>query len=353
VSPSAGETGKGHEEAGFFDTLRRAALTSIPVLSALVFVIVSIKVFRASMMETTTTVAIVSSANAIALLKGVILTLLPGFLAGLAALAIWWWAGVLPERLDEANVRRDAAKALGSAQAVFAWAMLVMAFFTVWWPVFLILVAPVLAITVALAVLWARGPRRSPASTRQTVLLSVVPAVLVLLVLASLAAAGTAGWAACLVLGVLLVVILEAAAFGWCTSSADLRLRETMRVFGLLAAAVFVGILTLEASVWLPLRLVTFVAAQGPVLKQNQPPLPKRVAAYVLNRDGESVSLLLEHPRAVVEIASSAVEGSMPLCVPPESTHRVLTLRASQVLGIDADPHSPYDVCPGLKQKGL
>jgi hypothetical protein len=352
MSTSADETTKQAEkDDGFFESLRGAVLTSIPALSALVFVVVSVKVFRASMMETTTTVAIVSSADALTLLKGVILTLLPGFLAGLAALAIWWWAAVLPERLDEENVRNDAAEALGSAQAVFAWAMLVMAFFTIWWPVFLILVAPVLAITVVLATRWARGPRPRPVSKGVTAALFVVPPALLLVVLGTLAAAGVVGWAASVVLGVLLVVVAEAAAFGWCSSSVDLHLRGTMRVFGLLAAAVFVGILTLESSVWLPLRRITFVGDHGPVVKQTQ--LPKQVAGYVLSSDANGVSLLLDHPRAVVELPPSAVEGSMPLCVPPESRHRVLTVRASQVLGIDADPHSPYGECPGVKKKSL
>jgi len=74
---------------GFFDTLRGAILSSIPALSALVFVVVAVKVFRASYMETTTTVSIVSNADPFQLLKGVILTLLPGFLAALVAAAVW------------------------------------------------------------------------------------------------------------------------------------------------------------------------------------------------------------------------------------------------------------------------
>ena len=53
----------------FFDTLRGAVLSSVPALTALVFVVVAVKVFRASMMETTTTVAIVTNADLFALLK--------------------------------------------------------------------------------------------------------------------------------------------------------------------------------------------------------------------------------------------------------------------------------------------
>jgi hypothetical protein len=43
----------------------------------------------------------------------------------------------------------------------------------------------------------------------------------------------------------------------------------------------------------------------------------------------------------------------MPLCVPPESSGRILTLRPSQVLGIDRDPLSPYGTCPGVKRRKL
>ena len=131
------------DDKTFFDTIRTTLLTSVPVLSALIFVVVSVKVFRAALMDTTTTVAIVSTADVVALLKGVILTLLPGFLAALTAAAIWWWAGVLPARLDRAH--RDAAqRGLFSPQALWAWAMIVTAFFTVWWPIFLVLLVPVL-----------------------------------------------------------------------------------------------------------------------------------------------------------------------------------------------------------------
>src|SRR5262249_14997601 len=96
------------EIKSFFDTLRGALFASIPALSVLVFIVVAVKVFRASRMETTTTVAIVSTADVVALLKGVILTLLPGFLAALTAAAIWWWAGVIPEHAEGADPRRAA-----------------------------------------------------------------------------------------------------------------------------------------------------------------------------------------------------------------------------------------------------
>jgi hypothetical protein len=77
------------------------------------------------------------------------------------------------------------------------------------------------------------------------------------------------------------------------------------------------------------------------------------VAGYVLSSDDKGTSLLLDSPRAVVQVGPRRVAKSMPLCVPPESSGRILTLRASQVLGIDPDPHSPYGTCPGVKRKKI
>jgi hypothetical protein len=349
------------EVNGFFETLRGAVLTSIPAMSALVFVIVAVKVFRASMMEITTTVAIVSTADVIALLKGVILTLLPGFLAGLTAVSIWWWAAVLPTRFDalssgasgESNeltkAREEASRGLFSAQAIFAWAMLVMAFFTIWWPVFLVLLVPALATTAALLVQIV-PPLPSGASGVWRLMVAVLLALLVIAAVLVLTLMVGITWLGVVVLLVPLVVILAALGFGRSQKRHVIPLRAPMRVFGLVAAAVFVGILTLEPSVWLPLRTITFVGTP-PVLKGQ--PLNRQVAAYVLSSDEDSVSLLLNDPRAVIEVKLGDVAPAMPLCVPPEASGRIVTLRASQLLRLDADPHSPYGTCPGVEKKRL
>jgi hypothetical protein len=330
----------------FFDTLRGAILTSIPALSALVFVIVAVKVFRASMMETTTTVAIVSTANAVALLKGVILTLLPGFLAGLVAVSIWWWGGVLPRYYSRSAIQR----ALFSPQAGFAWAMVVTAFFTIWWPVFLLLLVPVLASTTVLGVRWWRDRKERRISRGRLAAELVVVSLLIAALLVVLLLETGLEWPAFVVLLVPLVVLAASFDYGWSRRKPPLRLRATLRVFGLVAAAVFVGILTLEPSVWLPLRKITFVGPT-PVVKSTR--LPRHVAGYVLSSDDKGTSLLLDSPRAVVQVGPRRVAKSMPLCVPPESSGRILTLRASQVLGIDPDPHSPYGTCPGVKRKKI
>lgn len=333
--------------AGFFDTIRGAILTSIPALAALVFVVVSVKVFRASRMETTTTVAIVSNADDFQLLKGIVLTLLPGFLAGLTAAAIWWWGEVLPERLEGPQARKDAERALFSPQAVWAWAMVAMAFFTIWWPVFLVLFAPVLATTAALVpvALGASGV------SRRTVVIVRVAYILAAVALVLAAAADAISWASLAVALVPLIVLPEAALFGLRPRARGaVPLRRTLKAFGLAAAAVFIGVLTLSTTVWLPLRKVTFTGTP-PTLKTGQ--LPQEVAAYVLSSDDTGTSLLLHDPRIVVDLPKGQVEREMPLCVPPESKYRVVTTRASQVLGLDADPHSPYQTCPQIAQRLL
>ena len=331
----------------FFDTVRGAIVSSIPALTALVFVVVSVKVFRASRMETTTTVAIVSNADPFQLLKGIILTLLPGFLAALAAVAVWWWGGILPQRLDDENALEDARRGLFSPQAVWAWAMMVMAFFTIWWPVFLVLLVPVLATTGALVPVALGASGISLRTTR--IVRGVVAVAAVALLIAALV--GAMSWASFVILLVPLVVLPEAVLYGLRPHErATLPVSRTLRVFGLVAAAAFIGILTLSPSVWLPLRQITFIG-DPPALKNG--PLPQKVAAYVLSSDDKGSSLLLEEPRAVVDVTTAQIERDQPLCVPPESRLRVLTTRASQVLGIDIDPHSPYQTCPQIEQRLL
>ena len=330
----------------FFDTLRGAILASIPALSALVFVVVAVKVFRASFMETTTTVSIVSNADPFQLLKGIVLTLLPGFLAALVAASVWWWGGILPARLDEEDAPEDARRGLFSPQAVWAWAMAVTAFFTIWWPVFLVLLVPVLAVTGALVpvALHRSGTSRSAA----TVVRACVAVAAVALLITTLA--GAIPRTAFVIVLVPLLVLPEAVLYGLRPHErATLPLSRTLRVFGLVAAAAFIGLLTLSPSVWLPLRQIEFTGAP-PALKNGQ--LPTKVAAYVLSSDDDRMSLLIDDPRAVVDVRDGQVKDDMPLCVPEESSLRELTTRASQELGLDVDPHSPYPTCKTEPEPG-
>lgn len=278
---------------GFLDTLRHGVISGVPALSAVVFVIVAVKVFRAAGMETTTTVAVVSTADVVALLKGVVLTLLPGFLTGLTAVSMWWWADALHACVGPGEarpqVRAAAVRALISPQAALAWAFLVMAFFTVSWTVLLVLLVPMAWATVALlSDIRGQGPLQ----------------------------------------------LRTAQAGRW------------LKGLGLGATVVTIGYLTLAPTVWLPLRTVTVRPGHTVTLAGRQ--LPQQFAAYVLKQDEAGVSLLLATPRAVVQVDPADVEPAMPLCVTPEAPTRQFYLRASQVLGIDADNHSPYGLCPEL-----
>jgi hypothetical protein len=287
----------------FLETLQSSVLTSIPVLSAVVFIIVTIKVFRVSGMETTTTVAIVSQADAFELLKGVILTLLPAFLEAITAASLWAWARVLPRhdpavghpqlRLrgsdeEEARSAREAARgALLSREAGVAWAFTAITFFTITWVVFLGFLLAVVATTVVLARAWRSGtpPGRKPEGLR---------------------------------------VFLMAASF--------------------VVAAGSIGSLMLASAPWLPLRAVSVAPNHTLVLKNAE--LPRKVGAYVLKRDDKGTSLLIDHPRAVLEVGPGVLESDMPLCVPSPGSGRWYKIRASQVLGPDSNVPSPYPECP-------
>jgi hypothetical protein len=263
--------------------LEGGLLTSIPVLSALVFVIVAIKVFRVSGMETTTTVSIISKAETFALFRGVIVTLLPGFLEALTAASIWWWAAVLPRRGEA--IQATARSALFSREAAVAWILTVTMFFTIAWPVFLFFFVPV---TITTVVLYCTGYHSKA--------------------------------------GELII-----------------RMRMILRIVALTVGAVSLGLLTLTSTPWLPLQTITVRSNRS--LTLDHQPLPHKFAAYVLSSNDHGSTLLVDHPRAVIEVSRDDIEPAMPLCVPHE-TRRAWKIRASQVVGIDANVKSPYAECP-------
>ena len=283
------------EKSDLFGTLRGTIATSIPALSALVFIVVAVKVFRVSGMEATTTVAIVSNADTVALLKGVILTLLPGFLAALTATSLWWWAGVLPAQGRADQRKKGAAEALSSPQAVLAWALMAMAFFTVPWTVFFLLFIPFVVTVGALVAQWR-------------------------------------GW----------WNVDEGVSLPW---------RNVLRVVALAAAAISIGYLTLSRTPWLPLRQITLVPKQKAVHLRKET-LPRMFGAYVLSSDDKGTSLLVDTPRAVVQLRSNAIIPNTPLCIPKpkHGLSRYIQLRATQVLHIEPDRGSPYPDC--ITKKG-
>lgn len=275
-----------HGDIRFFDTLRGAIFSSIPALSVLIFVIAAIKVFRVSGMEATTTVAIVSAADPLQLLKGVVLTLLPGFLTAVSAVALWWWADAIP--VSRIAVRRDNASAgLLTPQAGLAWSMIGVTFFTVSWPLFVLLLLPAATVTIVLV----RNLRVAASPNRMLV-----------------------------------------------------RLRLWLKGLSGLAAVLAVGFLALSPALWVPLR--TIAIAPGQEVLVNDHALPSRFAAYILSQTADDYSLLLAKPRAVVLIAKNRIEPYPPLCVVPEAPTRIFYLRPSQIVGLDVDDHSPYQICP-------
>jgi hypothetical protein len=267
----------------FLSGLAGRVWTSIPVLSALTFVLVAVKVFRASYMETSTTVAIVSSADQVALLKGVVLTLLPGFLAAVIVAAIWWWAGTLPDGKTPA----DARKTLVSPGHGLMWALLIVGFFTISWPIFIAILLPVLVST---------------------------------------------GW-------LIVRSVDKHANWEW-----DGRLRRSLRTVGILAATGSLLYLALSPTVWLPLREITVQPTQTIVVKDGV--LPTHFAAYVLSSDDKGADLLLDSPRAVIHVRNTQIEDNPQICIPPTSSLRWLFLRTSQAIHLDADRGSPYPTCP-------
>jgi hypothetical protein len=264
------------KDTSLLETLRGSVLSSIPALSVLTFVVVAVKVFRASYMETSTTVAIVSTADVVALLKGVVLTLLPGFLSALVATAIWRWAGSIPTNEDAARTRW----ALLSGEFVLAWLLVLVAFFTISWPIFLLFLLPMFATSV--------------------------------------------------------LVIRK--------GRLDQRLDRGLRILSAAAAVASVGYLTLSPTVWLPLRLIHVLPGHTVELKGEV--LPDAFGAYVLHQDESGASLLLDSPRAVVEVGPGVITPDPPICIPPPSPTRHFFLRASQLIGPDSDPGSPYLICP-------
>lgn len=270
-----------------------AILSGIPLVTTVLFFVAAVKVFRAANMETATTVAVVSSADVVALLKGVILTLLPGFLAALTSAAIWWWSGILPSSLaheadgpgSEQWARVRSAYALDNPRFGAVAGALSVAFFTLPWTVFLLFLV--------------------------------------------------------VVFGALLVLRLQSRS-RWTRVT---RVRTALRIGSLLMALVMIGTLALSSTVWLPIRLVQL--RSGVSVSLYSQTIEGQFGAYILSSDAHGrTSLLLDKPRAVIDVATDDLAPDPQLCIAPPSANRWLFLRASQQLGLDEDFGSPYVRCP-------
>lgn len=290
--PTAGERQK-----GLVDSLGSTVLSSIPVLSALLFLAVAIKVFRASNMETTTTVAVISSADVVSLFEGVLLTLLPGFLAGVVAISIWWWSkdltadpalrGLNTTADPSSNARLDARHTLQNPKTGVVWVLLVVAFYTITWPLFLVFLIPVATATILLI-----GMSRGK----------------------------------------------------WLQASGARTLLHMLRLLSALLAIGSILLIALSPTVWLPLRAIHLTPGTSLIFDGKK--LPTRFAAFVLSTNAHTSSLLLNSPRGVLVIDTNQMDPNPPLCIPRISSLRWANLRASQMVHLDHDYGSPYQVCP-------
>lgn len=274
-------------EQTFLGTLTGAVISSIPVVSTIVFLAVAIRVFRVANMETVTTASVVGESDLIALLKGMVLTLLPGILAAIVSAAIWWWAGDIPApaKGESSDGLRDSSQLAPLLNPRFALVLvcLAIAFFTLPWTALVVFLIPVVAV----------------------------------------------------------VILLIARSCGW---SGGIRwARPVLRTSGLVLACVIIGSVVMRPTVWLPVRLVEFRDGYAVTLQDRE--VSGRVKAYVLSETDAQVSLLLDDPRAVVQVPADQIAPNPPLCVAAPASNRWMFVRASQVLGLDPDPGSPYIRC--------
>lgn len=176
-----------------------------------------------------------------------------------------------------------------SGEAALAWTLMAMGFFTISWPAFLILFLPMVLCTA-----WLLGRTLDR----------------------------------------------------WGKPESGRVLRSSLRVFGAVSAIASVAFLTISATVWTPLRLIQVLPGHTVELKGQ--PLPDRFGAFVLNSGEDGASLLLDSPRAMIQVGAGIIAPDPPICIPPPSSSRRFFLRTSQILGIEADRGSPYEICPQL-----
>lgn len=126
-SPPDAETG------GPSPTFQKWLFTNFATISVLSFLLVAIKVFRVSDMETSTALAVITSADTASVIRGVLMSLLPAFVAALIASFLYW--------RSESLIR---AQAFPIPRWV-AWTLLALALFIVATLAFILLAALFLA----------------------------------------------------------------------------------------------------------------------------------------------------------------------------------------------------------------
>lgn len=326
------------ERPTFIGALKDSALSSVTTVSVLTFVLVAVKVFRASGMEASTTAAVVIGADLVALLEGVILTLLPSFIGLVIAGAIGWWAWWVPRNGVEAACRKEFL----NLDHVTAWTLVAIGFLTVPSPL-LVPAIPMFFCGWALFRhvwddTWIKNARRT------------TYALVCLLGIGWILAAISAieiPWGFVLGLSIAIALIaLDTRRRPHATR--DPKWIRRTRVLTLLAcfvsAILNIYYLALSPTVWLPLRQIELTTQTPPRLKDEV--LPREFGAYVLSSDDKRVILLVDDPRAVVELRPDDLEPHPPICVPERSgLPRELFLRPVQLFGIEEDPDTPYLPC--------
>ena len=131
----------------------------------------------------------------------------------------------------------------------------------------------------------------------------------------------------------------------WDSDEEAPRVRRRLRFYGAGAATLMIAFLSLSQTVWLPLRLIEVQSGKSIQLKSGEP-LQSPFGAYVLSQSKDGASLLLEDPRAVVQVGPGVIVDDPQICIPPPSKARRLFLRASQIFHLERDRGSPYQICP-------
>ena len=81
---------RGADEATTGEQLQTWIRSNLGTISVLSFLLVALKVFRVSDMETSTALAVITTADTGAVIRGVLISLLPAFVAVLIASYAWW-----------------------------------------------------------------------------------------------------------------------------------------------------------------------------------------------------------------------------------------------------------------------
>jgi hypothetical protein len=172
----------GSDEVTTGEQLQSWIRSNLGTISVLSFLLVAIKVFRVSDMETSTALAVITTADTGAVVRGVLISLLPAFLAVLIASYAWW--------RSQATIRGTAFP----LRRWVAWLLFALSMFIVATVAFVVLLALFL---VMIQLIRTYGPRRNGVNRRRFTALqavSFVSAALALYFMGTFALERTSLW---------------------------------------------------------------------------------------------------------------------------------------------------------------